>query len=73
MATRRFKVSVGETHRDVVQEVGAAVNSDTFEFTVELAATIGGASRAPTRQETLEGLMKIVDYIAAPGTAWPPA
>lgn len=74
MATRRYKVSVGETEFKVVDEVGAANNSDTFEFTVDLAASINddkGGTRKPTKEEVLLALEQIENYIVS--HQWPPA
>jgi hypothetical protein len=62
MATRRFKISVGEVDNAVIEEAGAAVNSDTIELTVEMATTAvnaGGSTRAPNKREIIEGLEKI--------------
>lgn len=74
MATRRYKLSVGETHQDVVDEVGAAVNSDTVEVTIELAASVyktGGGTRTISKDEAIMAIEQIADYIAK--SDWPPA
>lgn len=74
MATRRYKISVGEGPFAVTEEVGAAVNSDTVELTVELATTavntVGG-TRGILKQEVLELLGKIEQHIIKGN--WPPA
>ena len=73
MATRRFKVSAGETEVDVIDEAGAAVNSDTFEFTVECASTAvndNGTTRQVSKEETLDALEYIRNYIIKKN--WPP-
>lgn len=62
MATRRFKVSVGEGSTDVIEEAGAAVNSDTVELTIELATTgvnDSGTTRVVNKSEVLLALEKI--------------
>lgn len=74
MATRRFKISVGEGEFSVVEEAGAAVNSDTVELTVELAATAvneGSGQRAIKKSEVLDCLDKIKNHIVKAN--WPPA
>lgn len=66
MATRRYKISVGEAIVAVVDEAGAAVNSDTVELTVELATTavnITGGTRAINKMEVLEAIEKLQQYI----------
>lgn len=74
MATRRYKISVGETEFQVVEEVGAAVNSDTVELTVDLATTAvtdNGSTRAITKNEVLIALEQLENYILSHN--WPPA
>ena len=74
MATRRYKIEPGEAENAVTEEVGAAVNSDTVELTVDLATTrvnSGGSTRAITKQEVLEALEKIMNHIVKGN--WPPA
>lgn len=75
MATRRYKLSVGEGEFSVTEEAGAAVNSDTVEVTVELATTAvnsaGGGTRGILKQEVLDCLAKIERHILKGN--WPPA
>jgi hypothetical protein len=74
MATRRYKTSAGEDDTGVVEEVGAATNSDTVELTVDLATTQvgdGGSTRAITRDEVLAGIDRIKRKILSGN--WPPA
>jgi hypothetical protein len=74
MATRRYKISVGENEHQIVEEAGAAVNSDAVELTVELATTtvnVPGGTRAITRDEVLLSLEKIRNHIVS--KPWPPA
>lgn len=74
MATRRYKLSVGEGEFQVVEEAGAAVNSDTVELTVELATTgvnTASGTRTILKSEVLEILQKIKAHIVKGN--WPPA
>lgn len=74
MATRRYKVSVGEGEFSVTEEAGAAVNSDTVELTVELAATavnITGGQRSINKSEVLDCIEKIKNHVIKGN--WPPA
>jgi len=74
MATRRYKISVGEGFGSVTEEAGAAVNSDAVELTVELATTtVGTASstRGITQAEVLDCIEKIRVHILEGN--WPPA
>lgn len=74
MATRRFKVSPGEGEFSVVEEAGAAVNSDVVELTVELATTAvntQATTRGVSKAEVLECIDKIKNHIIKAN--WPPA
>jgi hypothetical protein len=74
MATRRYKISVGEGEFSIVEEAGAAVDSDTVELTVELATTAvneGGSTRGILKQEVLDAIEKIENHILKGN--WPPA
>jgi hypothetical protein len=74
VATRRYKISAGETEFQITEEVGAAVNSDTVELTVELAATAvnaGGTTRSILKQEVLDALEEFKNHIVKGN--WPPA
>lgn len=71
MATRRYKLSVGEGEFSVVEEAGAAVNSDTVEVTIELSATAVGGARQILKSEALDLLRKIENHIIKGN--WPPA
>lgn len=73
MATRRYKISVGEDEFAIVEEAGAAVNSDTVELTVEMASTAVNSAtgtRQITKQEVLDLLEKIENHIVK--SNWPP-
>lgn len=68
MATRRFKISVGEHINDVVEEAGAAVNSDHVELTVELANTAvntASGTRTISKEEVLLAIEQLEAYIQA--------
>ncbi len=74
MATRRYKVEPGEGEFAITEEVGAAVNSDTVELTIDLATTrvnTNGSTRTIEKQEVLEALDKIKNHIVKGN--WPPA
>lgn len=74
MATRRYKISPGETEFQVVEEVGAATNSDVIEVTVDLANTLvneGIGTRTVTKSEVLIALDQIKNHILKGN--WPPA
>jgi hypothetical protein len=74
MATRRYKINVGEKQHQVTEEVGAATNSDTVELTVDLATTAvnhRGGTRAIEKAEVLEAIDSIRNWIVKGN--WPPA
>ena len=74
MATRRYKINPGESENQVVSEVGAAVNSDAVELTVELATTAvnaDGTTRGILKREVLDAIEKIKGFIIT--NQWPPA
>lgn len=64
MATRRYKISRGETEYDVVDEAGNATNSDDIELTVDLAVSL-------EKSEVLQKLDEVKNHIIKNG--WPPA
>lgn len=64
MATRRFGLSQGEVLENMTEAVGAAVTTDSFEFTVDLSVN-------PTREQVLNALEYIEMYITK--VNWPPA
>lgn len=64
MATRRYGISRGETKQQVTEAVGAAVVSDSMEFTFDLAANL-------TREDVILGLQKI--QMAIMEDTFPPA
>lgn len=69
MATRRYKISAGETEFQVVEEVGAATNSDGIELTVDLAAT--GLTTHEGKHRVLMALEMLKAHITKGN--WPPA
>lgn len=74
MATRRYKLSPGETEFSITEEAGDATNSDTVELTVDLATTTvnaGGTTRAILKNEVLDILDKLKNHITKGN--WPPA
>lgn len=75
MATRRYGIGAGEDNTYVTEGVGAAVNADVFEFTVDLATTYvgngGTTTRAVNKQEVLRALDKIKEHVLKGN--WPPA
>lgn len=74
MATRLYKLSVGEGEFSVAEGAGSAVVSDTVELTVELANTAvneGAGTRSITKSEVLEALENIKGHIVKGD--WPPA
>lgn len=75
MATRRYKLSPGETEFQVTEEVGAATNSDTVELTVDLASTIvtdpSGSTRTISKNEVLIIIDQFRNWITTHD--WPPA
>lgn len=75
MATRRYKISPGKNEFQIVEEVGAATNSDVVELTVDLANTLvnttGGATRTVSKEEVLLAIEKFENHIIK--SQWPPA
>lgn len=69
MATRRYKISAGEQLASIVEEVGAATNSDAVELTVDLAAT--GMTTHEGKLLVLNALDMIKQHIT--NGNWPPA
>lgn len=67
MATRRYKISRGETEFQIVEEVGAATVSDDIELTIDLA----NLSTADGREEVLLALDMFKAHII--NGNWPPA
>lgn len=77
MATRRYKIGVGKKEHQVVEEAGAATNSELLEFTVDCATngvagtgTSGNITRRVSKEEVLIGLDAIKSWILAHN--WPP-
>lgn len=72
MATRRYKISIGEKQEAVVEEAGLATISDSVELTVDLGTVVNGSAgaRKPTKQEVLEAIEKLENYIVS--HQWPP-
>jgi hypothetical protein len=67
MATRRYGISQGEEFKTYVTEaVGAATAADDVELTVDLA-------NIDKREEAVHAVKRILAYLEAPTTNWPPA
>jgi hypothetical protein len=64
MATRRYGLSRGETEFQVTESVGAAVNADNVELTVDLAVSL-------TKEDVLLAIRKLEGHIIKGN--WPPA
>lgn len=69
MATRRYGLSAGETEFQVTEAVGAAIVTDSMEFTVDLAGT--GLTTAAGKEKVLNALEMIRNHIVKGN--WPPA
>lgn len=67
MATRRYKISRGETGFQIVEEVGAATASDDIELIIDLA----NLSTADGREKVLLALDMFKAHIIKGN--WPPA
>lgn len=67
MATKRYKISPGMTEFQVIEEAGAAVNSNVVELTVDLGNDVKdgaeGGLRPIKKQEILDALSKIANHI----------
>ncbi len=74
MATRRYKLSPGAGEFSIVEEAGAATNSDAVEVTVDLATTrvhTEASTRQINKQEVIEILEKVINHLVKHN--WPPA
>lgn len=73
MATRRFSVAVGSgaDNSAVTEAVGSATATTAIELTVDLANVLTGSTTPLTRQDVLQALQTLVDYITE--VQWPPA
>lgn len=77
MATRLYSVNPGDNEFQVVQAVGSANTTKNIELTVNTSATLitdsntATGTRAITREEVVEALLKIKDYILTQN--WPPS
>jgi hypothetical protein len=69
MATRRYSLSAGNTQKDVIEAVGAAVVSGGVELTIDFGAASLSTQEGKTRALLL--IEQIQYYIMARG--WPPA
>lgn len=69
MATRRYRLSVGDNIDQVVEEVGAAVSAESIELTVDLGDAKIFSQEGKMR--VLNALDLIAAYILKGN--WPPA
>jgi hypothetical protein len=69
MATRRYRLSVGDNIDQVVEEVGAAVSSESIELTVDL-----GDAKISSQEGKMRVLnaLEIFEAYITKGN-WPPA
>lgn len=65
MATRRYKISPGMTEFQIIEEVGAAVNSNVIELTVDISNTVTdmGVTRKVKKSEVLLALEMLENHI----------
>lgn len=73
MATIRLKLSPGETEFQIVQETGAATNSDTVELTIDMATNLvndKGTTRQIKKQEILDILDMFKNHIVKAATGF---
>jgi hypothetical protein len=71
MATRRYSYTPNQIPGLITEAVGSATVSGPIELTVDLGNVMVGSTVALKRQEVLEGLQKIIEYIERGN--WPPA
>lgn len=75
MATRTYAVNPGMPSSNVTEFVGAACTSRFINLTIDIASTVvteGGSTRAPSREEVINALERIKEYIFR-DNSWPPA
>lgn len=73
MATIRLKLSPGAGEFAIVQEVGAATNSDAVELTIDMASTRvneGASTRIIKKSEILDILEKFQNHIIKAATGF---
>lgn len=68
MATRRYRLSPGDTEFQIVEEVGAAVAAEAIELTVDL---VGIMNTANGKERALLALDMLKAHITKGN--WPPA
>lgn len=69
MATRRYRLSVGDNIDQVVEEVGAAVAAESIELTVDLGDA--KISSQEGKMRVINALELLMSYILKGN--WPPA
>lgn len=76
MATRLYSTApgdavAGEGTNKVVEAIGSATTTKCIELTVDLGNVLQGSSKPLTRQDVLDALDRLKDYIIQ--GQWPPA
>lgn len=74
MATRRYSTAPGdqlEGTNMIVEAVGAATATKCIELTVDLANVTTGGTKPVSKQDVLDALDRLADYITQ--NQWPPA
>lgn len=71
MATRRYSMTPNSPPYGVVEAVGSATVTGPIELTIDLGNVMVGSTVPLKRQEVLEGLQKMIEYIERGN--WPPA
>lgn len=71
MATRRYSYTPNAAPYGVVEAIGSATVTGPIEITIDLGNVMVGSTVALKRQDVIEGLLKLVEYIERGN--WPPA
>ncbi|MEA3108760.1 MAG: hypothetical protein QOI88_3365 [Gammaproteobacteria bacterium] len=76
MATVRLSIFPTARMDQITQAVGAATVTNNIELTVDLGNTMDGSSRVLRKQEVIDSVRRLLDFIIQGGTAgngaWPP-
>lgn len=71
MATRRYSYTPNAAPYGVIESVGAATATGPIEITIDLGNVMQGSTTALKRQDVLDALTKMTEYIEHGN--WPPA
>lgn len=72
MATRRYSLAPGDAlPYGIVEAAGAATVTKCIEVTIDLANVVQGSTKPLTRQDVIQALAKLTDYLVQ--SPWPPA